>query len=97
MGPEGNVTKKMRTEMAYRTNARKKRGNDEINDLLEAMRKSIQNPAKYKPSSIYLDDLIPELIRKNEQLWKGKTFYKPGKNWRKIYEKYRNLSNNSKE
>lgn len=83
--------------MAYRTNARRKRGNDEINDLLDAMRKSIQNPNKYKPSSIYLDDIIPELIRKNEQLWKTKNFYKPGKNWRKIYEKYRNLSSNSKE
>ena len=83
--------------MQYRTNARKKWGNDEINDLLDAMRKSIQNPNKYKPSSIYLDDLIPELIRKNEQLRKTKTFYKPGKNWRKIYEKYRNLSSNLEE
>lgn len=83
--------------MAYRTNARRKRGEDEIRDLLDAMRKSIQNPNKYKPSSIYLDDIIPELIRKNEQLRKTKTFYKPGKNRRKIYEKYRNLSSNSKE
>lgn len=87
----------MRVEMQYRTNARKKWGDDEINDLLDAMRKSIQNPNKYKPSSIYLDDLIPELIRKNEQLRKTKTFYKPGKNWRKIYEKYRNLSSNTEE
>ena len=97
MGPEGNVAKKMRVEMQYRNNARKKRGNDEINDLLEAMRKSVQNPNKYKPSSIYLDDLIPELIRKNEKLRKEKTFFKPGKNWKKIYEKYRNLSLNKEE
>lgn len=97
MGPEGNVAKKMRVEMQYRRNARKKRGDDEINDLLDMMRKSVQNPNKYKPSSIYLDNLIPELIKKNEQLWKTKTFYKPGKNRRKIYEKYRNLSSNSEE
>lgn len=56
--------------------------------------KSVRNPGKYKPSTIYLDDIIPELIRRNEELRKTKNFYEPGKHWRKIYEKYRNLSLN---
>ena len=35
------------------------------------------------------DTLIPSLIEWNERLWKEKTFYKPSKNWRKIWEKYK--------
>lgn len=35
---------------------------------------------------------IPELIDENERRWKMKNFYKPKKNWRKIYEQV--LSNN---
>ena len=62
--------------------------------MQDAMEKSVRNPGKYRPSTIYLDDIIPELIRKNEELRKGKNFYEPGKNWRKLYEKYWNLSTN---
>ena len=80
--------------MQYWANARKKRGDLEIDDLQEAMEKSIRNPGKYKPSTIYLDDIIPELIRKNEELRKGKNFHEPAKHRRAIYEKYRNLSIN---
>ena len=29
---------------------------------------------------------IPELLDENERRWKMKNFYKPKKNWRKIYE-----------
>ena len=29
---------------------------------------------------------IPELLDENEKRWKMKNFYKPKKNWRKIYE-----------
>lgn len=94
MGPEGNIAKKKRIEMQYWANARKKRGDIEIDDLENTMKKSVRNPGKYAPSTIYLDDIIPELIRKNEELRKEKNFHEPGKNRRKIYEKYRNLSIN---
>lgn len=80
--------------MQYWANARKKRGDLEIDDLQETMEKSIRNPAKYRPSTIYLDDIIPALIIKNEELRKGKNFHEPAKNWRVIYNKYRNLSIN---
>ena len=86
--------KKAKTELHYWVNARKKRGDLEIDDLGDAAQKSVRNPGKYTPSTIYLDDIIPELIRKNEELRKGKNFHEPGKHRRKIYEKYRNLSIN---
>lgn len=93
MGPQGDPTLKMKVEMQYRVNARKKRWDAEIDDLLETMKLSVQNPSKYSPSSDYICDIIPELIRKNEELWKSKSpefraTHKPGKNRRNIREKY---------
>jgi hypothetical protein len=31
---------------------------------------------------------MPILIRENEALWREKNFYKPKKNWRKLWEAY---------
>lgn len=39
-----------------------------------------------------LDEMIPELIEENENLWKTKYFYAPAKKWRAIWEKYKGLS-----
>lgn len=39
-----------------------------------------------------INTYIPELLDENERRWKMKNFYKPKKNWRKIYEQV--LSNN---
>nr|DAW73175.1 MAG TPA: hypothetical protein [Caudoviricetes sp.] len=47
----------------------------------------LSNPVAYKWTEIKLDELIPDLITENERLWETKNFYKPKKNWRKIYEK----------
>jgi hypothetical protein len=33
-----------------------------------------------------INTYIPELLDENEKRWKMKNFYKPKKNWRKIYE-----------
>nr|DAW46216.1 MAG TPA: hypothetical protein [Bacteriophage sp.] len=49
----------------------------------------LEHPVAYKRTEPKLDDLIPDLISENERLWKTKSFYKPKKNWRKIYEKER--------
>jgi hypothetical protein len=39
-----------------------------------------------------INTYIPELLDENDKRWKMKNFYKPKKNWRKIYEQV--LSNN---
>lgn len=49
----------------------------------------LEHPVAYKRTEPKLDDLIPDLISENERLWKTKNFYKPKKNWRKIYDKER--------
>jgi hypothetical protein len=61
--------------------------------LMDAMHRSVQNPKKYAPSEAYICDIIPELIRKNEELWKLKSekfraTHKPAKNRRKFREKH---------
>ena len=83
----------MQTEARYRENARRKRWDEEIDYLQENAKKSIQNPKKHSPTDGYICDLIPELIRKNEELRKQKSpefraTHKPSKNRRGIYEKY---------
>jgi len=93
MWPRWNPSLKKKTEMAYERNNRKKRWDPEIDMLIDYMQKSVQNPKKYAPSGDYISDIIPELIRRNEELWKKKSpefraTHKPYKNWRKIYEKY---------
>ena len=93
MGPRGNPLQKKKTEMAYEENNRKKRGDAEIDMLIENAKKSIMNPNKYAPSLEYISDIFPELVRKNEELWKTKSqefrdSHKPFKNRRKVYEKY---------
>ena len=47
----------------------------------------MEHPVAYKRTEPKLDDLIPDLIAENERLWKGKSFYKPKKNRRNLYEK----------
>ena len=61
--------------------------------LIDYMQRSVRNPKKYAPSSDYISDIIPELIRRNEELWKKKSpefraTHKPYKNRRMVYEKY---------
>lgn len=65
----------------------------------EKVRDEIKNPHKYRVMGPFLDELIPELIEKNKELWAKKSpeflfSHKPAKNRQKVYEKYRNLSNN---
>lgn len=52
----------------------------------ERLQKYISNPKKYSVTEIYLNEYIPELIEENERLRATKNFYKPSKNWRRIYE-----------
>lgn len=46
----------------------------------------IRDPKNHKITDSYLNKRIPELIEENERLRMSKTFYKPGKKRRKIYE-----------
>ena len=93
MWPKGNTLEKEKTALNYRENARDKRWDDEIDMLQEMAKKSIKDPVKYAPSSDYICDIIPELIRRNEELRKKKSpefkaTHKPAKNRRKLREKY---------
>lgn len=60
---------------------------------MDYIKKSIQNPRKYTPSADYICDIMPELIRRNEERRKTKSpqfraTHKPAKNRRKMREKY---------
>lgn len=36
-----------------------------------------------------LDKYIEEMLKENDERWKGKNFYKPRKNWKKIWCDYK--------
>ena len=86
-GPKGNMLEAERINAEYGRNIIKKRGEDELLELQKMKQEELEHPVAYKRTEPKLDELIPDLIAENERLWKGKKFYKPKKNWRKIYEK----------
>lgn len=93
MWPRGNPTEKKRAEMKYRIHARKKRGDDRIDALLEHAHKSIMDPEHTSPSEADICSIIPTLIETNEQLrsQKSEEFrqnHKPSKAWRRFRENY---------
>ena len=96
MWPLGNVELKFQTEQAYRLNLIKKYGR-EVVDYLDQQKASYFQKwyesnwdyGQWKDSKgkvIPLDRWIEEAIKENELRWKGKSFYKPKKKWRKIRE-----------
>lgn len=85
--PKGNTLEAERMNAEYDKNIIKKRGEDELLELQLMKQKELSNPSKYKLTEPFIDKIIPELIAENERLWKDKKFYKPKKNWKKVYEK----------
>ena len=85
--PKGNTLEAERINAEYDRNIIKKRGKDELLELQKMKQEELEHPFAYKWSEPKLDELIPDLIAENERLWKGKKFYKPKKNWRKIHAK----------
>lgn len=88
MGPKGNTNERERLEMKYEENLIARYWREAVEELIGRKRMALINPKKYKLSSSFLDEMILDLIEKNETLRSAKTFHTPGKNWRKLYEKY---------
>lgn len=93
MWPRGNHTLKMKTQMHYRINARKRRWDDRIEKLLLHVKACIIDPVKTSPSEAYICSIIPELIEINEKLRSHKSgefrkTHKPAKAWRRFRENY---------
>lgn len=86
-GPKGNTLEAERINAEYDKNIIKKRGEDRLLWLQLLKQEELEHPITYKRTEPKLDELIPELIVENERLWKGKKFYKPKKNWRRLYTK----------
>lgn len=86
-GPKGNTLEAERVNAEYDKNIIKKRGADELLELQKMKQAELGYPVAYKWTEPKLDELIPDLIEENERLWKTKSFCKPKKNWRKMWEK----------
>lgn len=54
----------------------------------ERLRKKVSNTFKWKTKQYDLSQRIPVLIDENEVLWASKNFYKPKKNWRRLWTEY---------
>lgn len=76
-----------RINSEYDKNIIKKRGEDRFLWLQKIKQEELKHPVAYKRTEPKLDELIPDLIAENERLWKTKNFYKPKKNWRRLYTK----------
>lgn len=85
--PRGNTLEAERINAEYDMNILKKRGEDELWELQLMKQKELSNPTRYKVYEGWLDEYIPNLIAENERFWKTKSFYKPKKNWRRVYTK----------
>ena len=99
MWPLGNIELKFKTEQTYRLNLIKRFGR-EVVDYLDNQKASYFKKWyesnwdywQWKDSTgkvIPLERWIEEAIKENELRWKGKSFYKPKKKWRKIREESR--------
>ena len=78
------------TALHYRENLIKKVGKETVEELeakkVAYFQKWYETNWDYGQWNIYLDDFIEQLIQENTERWSRKSFYKPSKNWRKIWE-----------
>lgn len=93
MWPFKNTPKWIQTAQQYRSNLIKKVWQSTVERLeqrkLAYFQKWYETNWDYGQWKIHLHDYIEELIKENEERWKGKNFYSPRKNWRKIWETYK--------
>lgn len=89
--PLGNVQLKLATQKQYRDHLVYKYGEERVKEIEETRDNRVMNPKKYTPSEAYIEEIIPELIKENEELRKTKTFQiSQRKNRKKLYTKYFN-------
>ena len=82
--PRGDTVAKERVNDEYDKNIDKKWGGWTAAKLKKKLRATL----KWKWHKYDLSIKMPILIRENEALWREKNFYKPKKNWRKLWEAY---------
>lgn len=86
--PQGDTLKKAVVNHHYDVNLDKKYGEWTAKRIQE---KKIAYLSSKDGSNWDYKTLIPELIEENKRLWATKTFYKPSKNWEKIWNEYPEL------
>ena len=78
------------TTIQYRENLIEKYWKETVEQLEKKknayFKKWYESNWDYGQWNIDLDDFIDDLIKENEERWSRKEFYKPWKNWRKIWE-----------
>jgi len=82
--PLWNPTLKLKTNEKYDENMDKKWGEW----TSERLRLLTRDYAQWKWTHYDLKKKIPQLIKENEKLWKGKSFYKPWRKRASIWEEY---------
>ena len=82
--PLGNPELKLKTNEKYSENMDKKWGEW----TSERLRLLTRDFAMWKGKHYDLKKKIPQLIKENEKLWKGKSFYKPWRKRASIWEEY---------
>ena len=87
--PRGDKQATERVNLIYDQNAIRKYGKNLWIQLEMLKNASVIDPLKYAPTETEIDDVIVVLIWDNGHYWEQKNFYKPKKNWRKIYDKER--------
>lgn len=55
---------------------------------VDKLKKKVSDYFQGKAKKYDLKKKVPQLIEKNEKLWKTKTFYSPKRKWRSIWEEY---------
>ena len=85
--PKGNTMEAERVNAEYDRNIIKKRGEEKLLELQLLKQKELSSPTKHNLTEWFIDEIIPDLIAENEKLWKTKNFYKPKKNWTRLYTK----------
>lgn len=84
--PLGNVELKYQTNKRYDENLDKKYGKLTSQRLAE--QKELYFSKQYERNWGLDRKTIEKLIEENEERWKSKNFYKPKKNWRRLFLKY---------
>ena len=82
--PKWNPVEKMKINEQYDIELEKKFWEGTVAWLSLKVRKYFQ----WKAKKYDLVKKIPELIKRNEELWATKNFHAPRKNWRRLWEEY---------
>lgn len=90
--PLGNIELKERTQAYYRTTLVLRYWDEAVDELdrkkAEYFKQWYRCNGDYGQWDISLEKYIPQLIEKNKELWATKNFYKPKRNWEKVWNEH---------